>query len=47
MQDVAKELHLDWHAVKDLNPSLSFGTTTPNGINNLGRIGGAYGTTFV
>ena len=30
-----------------LNPSLSFDTTPPNGINNVGRIGGAYGTTFV
>ena len=30
-----------------LNPSLSFSTTTPNGINNLERHCGAYGTTFV
>ena len=29
------------------SPSLSSGTTTPNGINSLGRYGGAYGTTFV
>ena len=30
-----------------LNPSLSLGTTTPNGIKNVARCGGLYGTTFV
>lgn len=30
-----------------LSPSLSFGTTTPNEIIDLGRYGGVYGTTFV
>ena len=29
------------------NPSLSFGTTRANGINDLERYCGAYGTTFV
>ncbi len=29
------------------SPSLSFGTTTPNGINKLERYRGVYGTTFV
>ena len=29
------------------SPSLSFSTTTPNGINHLERFRGAYGTTFV
>ena len=29
------------------SPSLSFGTTTPNGIIDLGRYRGVYGTTFV
>ena len=29
------------------SPSLSFGTTTPNGIIDLGRYCGVYGTTFV
>ena len=29
------------------NPSLSFGTTTANGINELGGYRGAYGTTFM
>ena len=29
------------------NPSLSFGTTTLNGISNLGQYCGEYGTTFV
>ena len=33
--------------IEMLNPSLSLGTTTPNGINELGRYCGAYGTTFV
>ena len=41
-----------WEASLDrladhVNPSLSFDTTTPNGINDLGGFGGAYGTTFV
>ena len=31
----------------ELNPSLSLGTTTPNGINKLERHRGVYGTTFV
>ena len=31
----------------DVNPSLSLGTTTPNGINDVARCGGLYGTTFV
>ena len=31
----------------NVSPSLSPGTTTPNGINNLVRCGGMYGTTFV
>ena len=30
-----------------LSPSLSFGTTTSNGIMDLERYGGVYGTTFV
>ena len=30
-----------------LSPSLSLGTTTPNGINKLGAYCGVYGTTFV
>jgi len=30
-----------------LNPSLSFGTTRANRINDLERYCGAYGTTFV
>ena len=30
-----------------LNPTLSFGTTTANGIMDLARYGGAYGTTFM
>ena len=30
-----------------LNPSLSFGTTSANGIMDLERYGGVYGTTFV
>ena len=29
------------------SPSLSLGTTTPNGINKLGAYFGVYGTTFV
>ena len=29
------------------SPSLSLGTTTPNGINDVARCGGLYGTTFV
>ena len=29
------------------NPTLSFGTTTANGIMDLARYGGAYGTTFM
>ena len=29
------------------SPSLSLGTTTPNGIKNVARCGGLYGTTFV
>jgi len=30
-----------------LGPTLSSGTTNPNGINSIGDIFGVYGTTFV
>jgi hypothetical protein len=33
--------------LRNTNPSLSFGTTTPSGIIDLGRYRGVYGTTFV
>ena len=36
-----------FHGLYCPNPSLSFGTTTLNGISNLGQYCGEYGTTFV